>query len=229
MDIEGLGERTVSLFCKEGLLADVADIYSLDFGRIQGFEGFGAISVANLWGAIAASKSRPLANLLFGLSVRHLGANTSLLLARALGHLDRIIAAPEGEIAAVEGIGPVIAASIKRFFSLPRNLGVVDRLRGAGLNFEGPSAPAVAQNLSGKSIVVTGTLARWSREEAEEAIKSRGGKASGSVSQRTTAVVAGNDPGGAKLSKASELGVPVLDEDAFEHLLETGEIPGVGP
>jgi DNA ligase (NAD+) len=224
MDIEGLGERTVSLFCTEGLLGDVADIYSLDFGRVQAFEGFGATSAANLSAAIAASRSRPLANLLFGLSVRHLGANTSLLLARALGHLDRIIQAPEGEIAAVEGIGPVIAASVKRFFSLPRNLGVVDRLRAAGLNFEGPAAPAVAQNLVGKSIVVTGTLARWSREEAEGAIKSRGGKAPGSVSQRTTAVVAGDDPGGAKLSRAVQLGVPVLDEDAFERLLETGEL-----
>ena len=132
MDIEGLGERTVSLFCKEGLLGDVADIYSLDFERVQAFEGFGATSVANLSAAIDASRSSPLANLLVGLSIRHLGANTSLLLARALGHLDRIIQAPEGEIAAVEGIGPVIAASVKRFFSLPRNLEVVERLRAAG-------------------------------------------------------------------------------------------------
>ncbi len=159
MDIEGLGERTVYLFCKEGLLADVADIYSLDFERVQGFEGFGTLSVANLGAAIIESKSRPLANLLVGLSVRHLGANTSQLLARAMGHLDRIMTAPEDEIAGIEGIGPVIAASITRFFSLPRNRQVIDRLREAGLNFEGPSAPALAQTLIGKSIVVTGTLA----------------------------------------------------------------------
>jgi DNA ligase (NAD+) len=225
MDIEGLGERTVYLFCKEGLLADVADIYSLDFERVQGFEGFGTLSVANLGAAITESKSRPLANLLVGLSVRHLGANTSQLLARAMGHLDRIMTAPEDEIAGIEGIGPVIAASIARFFALPRNREVIDRLREAGLNFEGPSAPALAQTLVGKSVVVTGTLQRWSREESEAAIKARGGKAPGSVSQKTTAVVLGADPGGAKLTKATELGIPLLDEDGFDRLLETGELP----
>jgi DNA ligase (NAD+) len=225
MDIEGLGERTVWLFCKEGLLADVADIYSIDYERVQKFEGFGAISVANLAAAVTASKSRPLANLLFGLSVRHLGPNGSLLLARALGHLDKVMEAPEEEVAAIEGIGSVIAASIKLFFSLPRNREVVERLREAGVNFEGPSAPALAQTLVAKSVVVTGTLQRYSREEAEAAIKSRGGKAPGSVSQKTTAVVVGTEPGGAKLSKALELGVPVLDEEAFERLLETGLLP----
>jgi DNA ligase (NAD+) len=225
MDIEGLGERTVSLFIKEGLLSDVADIYTLDFDRIKKLEGFGDLSVANLSGAIEASKSRPLANLLFGLSVRHLGANTSQLLARAFGHLDRIMAASEEEVAAVEGIGPVIAASIKRFFSLPRNRQVVERLRSAGLNFTGPSRPALAQTLAGMSVVVTGTLEGRSREEAEAAIKARGGKAPGSVSQKTTALVVGADPGGAKLSKATELGVPILDEEDFERLLETGTLP----
>ena len=225
MDIEGLGERTVALFCREGLLADVADIYSLDFERAQSFDGFGALSVANLAGAIAASKSRPLANLLVGLSIRHLGTNGSQVLARAMGHLDRIMAAPEAEIAVIEGIGPVIAASITRFFSLPRNWQVVDRLRDAGLNFEGPGAPDIAQTLAGMSVVVTGTLQRWSREEAEATIKSRGGKAPGSVSQKTTAVVVGSEPGGAKLAKATELGIPLLDEDAFERLLETGSLP----
>ncbi|HMK96284.1 MAG TPA: NAD-dependent DNA ligase LigA, partial [Acidimicrobiales bacterium] len=117
MDIEGLGERTVALFCKDGLLGDVADIYSLDFERVLGFEGFGPLSVANLQAAISASKGRPLANLLFGLSVRHLGSNGSQLLAAAMGHMDRIMEAPEQEIAVIEGIGPVIAASVKRFFA----------------------------------------------------------------------------------------------------------------
>jgi DNA ligase (NAD+) len=226
MDIEGLGERTVSLFCQEGLLADAAGIYSLDFRRVEAFEGFGAISVANLSAAINVSKSRPLANLLVGLSIRHLGANGSQVLARALGNMDAIIEAPEDQIAAVEGIGPVIAASIKCFFSMPRNREVVERLRTAGVNFEGPSAPATAQTLVGKSIVVTGTLQRWSREDAEAAIKARGGKAPGSVSLKTTALVLGSEPGGAKLDKATEIGIPLLDEDAFERLLETGDLPG---
>jgi DNA ligase (NAD+) len=225
MDIEGLGERTVALFCKEGLLADAADIYSLDLARVEAFEGFGATSVSNLSAAIEASKSRPLASLLVALSIRHLGANGSQVLARSMGHLDRIMEAPEDQIAAVDGIGTVIAASIKRFFALPRNRDMVERLRTAGVNFEGPGAPDIAQNLVGKSIVVTGTLLRWSREEAEAAIKARGGKAPGSVSQKTTAIVVGADPGGAKLSKAIELKIPVLAEEAFEHLLETGETP----
>ncbi|MGH9106230.1 MAG: NAD-dependent DNA ligase LigA [Acidimicrobiales bacterium] len=225
MDIEGLGERTVALLCREGLLADVADIYSLDFEKVRAFEGFGTVSVANLAAAIDASRSRPLANLLFGLSVRHLGPNGSHLLARAFGHLDKLMAAPEGEVAAVEGIGPIIAASVKQFFSLPRNRAVVERLRAVGLNFEGPSAPALAQTLAGMSVVVTGTLERWSRETAEGAIKARGGKAPGTVSQKTTALVAGADPGAAKLSKANQLRIPVLDEAAFEKLMETGRLP----
>ena len=225
MDIEGLGERTVRLFCDEGLFADVADIYSLDFDRVRQLEGFADISVANLAGSIQASKARPLANLLFGLSVRHLGENTSALLARSFGHLDRIMEAGEEEMAGVEGIGQVVAASIKRFFSLPRNREVLERLRAAGLNFEGPSQASLAQTLAGKSVVVTGTLEGWSREEAEAAIKARGGKAPGSVSKKTTAVVVGADPGGAKVSKAAEFGIPTLDEAGFGHLLETGNLP----
>jgi DNA ligase (NAD+) len=224
MDIEGLGERTVALFIKEGLLSDVADIYSLDFERVRSFEGFGDLSVANLSAAIDASRSRPLANLLFGLSIRHLGPAGSQILAKSFGHLDKIMEAPEEKIAAIEGIGPVIAASVKRFFSLPRNRQVVERLRQAGVNFEGPAAPELPQNLSGMSIVITGTLEHWSREQAEEAVKARGGRSPGSVSQKTTALVAGSDPGGAKMSKAMELGVPVIDEAAFERLLETGKL-----
>ncbi|MGC8628018.1 MAG: NAD-dependent DNA ligase LigA [Acidimicrobiales bacterium] len=223
MDIEGLGERTVALFCDQGLLHDVADIYSLDYERVESLEGFGRTSVANLAGAVEASKSRPLANLLVGLSIRHLGTNGSQLLARSMGHLDRIMEATEEELAAVPGIGPVIASSIKQFFSLPRNRDVVERLRAAGLNFAGPSEAGLPQTLAGKSVVVTGTLAHRSREEAEAAIKARGGKAPGSVSAKTTALVVGSEPGAAKLSKAKELGIPILDEQAFEALLR-GEV-----
>jgi DNA ligase (NAD+) len=228
MDIEGLGERTVSMFCEAGLLTDVADIYTLDFDRVRQFEGFGDISVANLQRAIEASKERPLANLLVGLSIRHLGGTGSQVLARALGHLDRIMAAPAEEMAAVEGIGPTIGASVAGFFALERNRDVVERLRAAGVNFEGPEGPSAPQVLTGKSIVVTGTLEGWSREAAEEAIKLRGGKAPGSVSKKTTAVVVGAEPGSAKLTKAQELGVPILDEEGFAHLLETGEVPATG-
>jgi DNA ligase (NAD+) len=225
MDIEHLGERTVRQFTDAGLLEDVADIYNLDFDRIAEFEGWGDISIANLRAAIEASKSRPLANLLVGLSIRHLGATGSQILARHFHHLDRIMAAGAEELSAVEGIGPIIGASVQSFFATPSNRQLVERLRESGLNFEGPSAPEVPQVLAGKSIVVTGTLDGWSREDAEDAIKSRGGKSPGSVSKKTTALVVGSDPGAAKLTKAQELGVPVLDEDGFAALLQTGELP----
>jgi DNA ligase (NAD+) len=142
-----------------------------------------------------------------------------------MGHLDRIMAAPVEEMATIEGIGPVIAASVGQFFGLEANRDVVERLRAAGVNFEGPEGPSAPQVLVGASVVVTGTLEGWSREAAEEAIKLRGGKAPGSVSKKTTAVVVGADPGTAKLKKAQELGVRILDEAGFAHLLETGELP----
>ncbi len=231
MDIEHLGERTVGQFCEAGLLGDVADIYSLDYGRVAGFEGWGETSIANLQNAVEASKSRPLANLLVGLSIRHLGGTGSQILARHFRHLDPIVAASPEELAEVEGIGPIIGASVARFFATPGNQRVVERLRRAGLNFEGPSAPGLPRVLAGKSIVVTGTLDGWSREAAEDAIKVRGGKSPGSVSKKTTAVVVGSEPGAAKLAKAADLGIPLLDEAGFAALLETGEMPaasGVG-
>ncbi|HEY2300268.1 MAG TPA: NAD-dependent DNA ligase LigA [Acidimicrobiales bacterium] len=225
MDIEGLGERTVALFSAAGLLADVADIYGLDFDRIRQLEGFGDISVANLQRAIDASRSRPLANLLVALSIRHLGGTGAQVLARAMGDLDHILSASGETMAGIEGIGPVIAASVVEFFALDRNRDVVERLRAAGLNFAGPEPTRVVQVLAGRSVVVTGTLEGWSRESAEEAIKARGGKAPGSVSKKTTAIVVGADPGAAKLAKAEELGVPILDEAGFGRLLESGELP----
>ncbi|HUE61437.1 MAG TPA: NAD-dependent DNA ligase LigA [Acidimicrobiales bacterium] len=228
MDIEHLGERTVAHFTREGLLHDVADIYSLDFDKIGSFEGWGETSTNNLRAAIEASKSRPLANLLVGLSIRHLGSTGSQILARHFRNLDRIMNAGADELGAVEGVGPIIGASVQRFFAMEPNRKVVERLRSAGLNFEGPAAPELPQVLAGMSIVVTGTLEGLSREAAEEAIKARGGKSPGSVSKKTTAVVVGSEPGAAKLSKATELGVPVIDESSFARLLETGDLPAAG-
>jgi len=228
MDIEHLGERTVYQFVRAGLIHDVADVYDLDYARIASFEGWGDASVANLRQAIEASKGRPLANLLVGLSIRHLGAAGSLLLARHLRDLDRIMAATADELAAVEGVGPTIGSSVEQFFALSRNREVVERLRKAGCNFEGPDAPEVPQVLAGMSVVVTGTLEGWSREEAEAAIKARGGKSPGSVSKKTTAIVAGSEPGAAKLAKAAEVGVPVLDETGFARLMATGQVAAPG-
>lgn len=225
MDIAGFGERTVRLFLEHSLIGDVGDIYRLDLSRVAALDRFGEISVANLGQAIEDSKSRPLANLLAGLAIPHLGGTGSQVLARALGHLDKVMAAPAEELAVVDGIGPTIAASVQAFFQAERNQLVVDKLRQAGVNFEGPGDPDLPPVLEGISLVVTGTLERWTRESAEEAIKARGGKSPGSVSKKTTAVVAGESPGAAKITKAAELGVRVISEVVFEHVLETGEFP----
>ncbi|HUR18374.1 MAG TPA: NAD-dependent DNA ligase LigA [Acidimicrobiales bacterium] len=224
MDIEGLGERTVRLFFDEDLVKDVGDVYSLDLDRARRLEGFGEISVAKLASAIEASKQRPLANLLVALAIPHVGGAGAQVLARSFGHLDRIISATVEELAAAEGVGPTIAGSVHDFFANPRNHAVLDKLRAAGVNLEGPAAPDVPQTLAGQSIVVTGTLEGWSRDAAEEAIKARGGKAPGSVSRKTTAVVAGEAPGQAKVTKAVELGIPIVTGEDFGHLLETGSV-----
>jgi DNA ligase (NAD+) len=225
MDIEGLGERTAAALLDRGLVHDPGDIYRLGPDDLLSLDGFADISVRNLLDAIEASKSRPLANLLFGLNIRHLGQAGAEVVARAFGSLDRIAEATDAELAATDGIGPKIATSVHEFFALDRNREVVDKLRAAGVDLGRVEEPTLPQVLAGMSVVVTGTLAGHSREAAEAAVKARGGKAPGSVSKKTTAVVVGEGPGQAKLTKAEELGVPVLDEAGFDHLLETGELP----
>lgn len=227
MDIEGLGEKTVQLLLDQGLVSDVADVYALadHEDRLRAIDRFGEVSVANLLRAVEGSKSRPLGNLLFGLNIRHVGATMGHVLARAFGHLDRLAAASAEEIAGTEGVGSVIAGSVRAWFDDPENQALVERLRAAGVNFEGPAPPSVAQTLTGMSIVVTGTLEGFSRDGAEAAITTRGGKSPGSVSKKTTAVVVGAEPGASKLTKAQDLGVPILDEAAFVLLLETGRLP----
>ncbi|HEX2273764.1 MAG TPA: NAD-dependent DNA ligase LigA [Acidimicrobiales bacterium] len=225
MDIEGLGEKRVMQLTAAGLLQDAGDIYSLTYEALMGLEGFADLSARNLLDAIERSKSRPLTNLLIGLGIRHLGGRGAEVLASALGQLDRIVGAPEEELAAVDGVGPVIAHSVHEFFALERNRAVVEKLRRAGVNFEGPqgAAPDLPQTLAGRSVVVTGTLESMSRDAAVEAIKARGGTSPGSVSKKTSYLVAGAEPGAAKVTKAEELGVPTIDETAFLRLLETGE------
>lgn len=230
MDIEGLGERSVALFIDLGLLTDIASIYEMDFDAVQALEGYGSTSVDKLRAAIAASTERPLANLLVGLNIRHLGPSGAEALAAHFGHLDQIMAAATADdgadqLAAIDGVGPTIAAAVRSWFLQPPNRALIERLRLAGCSFTGPAKADVAQTLVGMSVVVTGTLAGFNRDETEAAIKSRGGKAPGSVSKKTTAVVVGDSPGASKLTKAEELGVPILDEDGFVTLLETGQLP----
>jgi DNA ligase (NAD+) len=225
MDIEGMGEQRVALFIQQGLIDDVADLYSIDWDRVAQLEGFGPVSIANLQAAIEASRHRPLANLLVALGIRHLGPAGADALVRHFGHLDRIVAATADQIAAVEGVGPTIGRSVADFFASDRAVELVARLKEAGVNLEGPAAPDMPQTLEGRTVVVTGTLEGFTREEATAAVRARGGKSPGSVSKKTTAVVVGAEPGASKLAKAAELGVPVVDEAGFVHLLETGEVP----
>jgi DNA ligase (NAD+) len=225
MDIEGLGEQRVRQLVSLGLVRDIADVYAIDWDVLRPLDGWGETSITNLQAAIEASKQQPLARLLVGLNIRHLGPAGAEALASATGHLDRILDASVEELAAVEGVGPVIAAALHGWLAEPANRAVIERLREAGVNFEGPEVVDVAQTLAGKTVVVTGTLEGFNREQVEAAIKLRGGKAPGSVSKKTTAVVVGESPGASKLTKAQELGVPVLDEAGFVHLLETGELP----
>ena len=225
MDIEGFGEQRVDLFVTEGLLVDVADVYSLDLDRVSGFEGFGEVSVRNLGEAIDRSRQRPLGRLLFGLRIPHVGTTVADQVASAFGHLDRLEAATVDDLEAVEGLGPVIAASVHGWLRDGGNRDVLARLRSAGLNLEAGGAQQAEQVLAGMSIVVTGTLAGMGRDEARAAIAALGGRSPGSVSAKTTAVVAG-DGAGAKLARAEELGIPVLDEAAFGRLLATGELAG---
>jgi DNA ligase (NAD+) len=225
MDIEGLGERTVFQLSDAGLVSDAADIYSLTVDQLVGLEGFAVLGARKLVAAIDGSKQRPLPKLLTALGIKGLGPSASEALAARFGSLDAVMSATDVELSSTDGVGPVIAAAITSWYANPVNVAIVDKLRAAGVSFDNVERSGLAPTLAGKAVVVTGTLGGFSRDEAEAAIKARGGKSPGSVSAKTFAVVVGDQPGASKLSKAEALGVPVLDEAAFEHLLETGHLP----
>ena len=225
MDIEGLGERTVFALSDAGLVEDVGDLYSLTVEQLLTLEGFAEMSAQNLVTSIQASRTRPLPKLLTALGIKHLGPAASDSLSSAFGTLDGISSASAEELSSVDGVGGVIADSIASWFAKPENKVVIEKLRTAGVEFGHVETSDEPQTLVGKAVVVTGTLATYSREGAEAAIKSRGGKSPGSVSAKTFAVVLGESPGASKVTKAEQLGIPVLDEAGFEELLRTGELP----
>jgi DNA ligase (NAD+) len=225
MDIDGLGEERVRQFIDAGLLSDPADIYWLDVERLVKLERIGQKSAQQLVDNIQASRSQQLGRLLVGLSVPNVGWATAQDIARELKHLDRIVNASVEELTEVEGIGPIVAQSVHEFFARDRTRQLVEKLREAGVNFEGPApaaAPDVEQTLAGRALVLTGGLEGFTREGAEAEIEARGGKVTSSVSKKTSYVVVGENPG-SKLAKAEQLGVPLLDEAAFRKLLEEGE------
>jgi len=211
MDIRGLGYERVRQLLEEGVIHDVADLYRLEVERLVQLERFAEQSATQLVGAIAASKERPLSLLLFGLGIRHVGKTVAQLLARRFGSMDALMGASEAEINDIPGIGSAIAEAVVHFFGESRNRGLIERLRTAGLQFGEPTAVEEGGPLAGKAYVLTGTLPTLSRPEATELIERAGGRVVGSVSKKTAAVVAGEEPG-SKLEKAKTLGVEVIDE-----------------
>jgi DNA ligase (NAD+) len=223
MDIEGFGEKTVYKLSDADVLQDPGDIYSLT-PEVLLAQGFGEGQTANLLKAIDGSRMAPLQKLLVALGIKHLGPSAAESLARRFGSLDAVSSASMQDLAAIDGVGDVIAESVASWFSDERHRTLVDKLRRGGVRFDNVTVVDVPQTLQGKTVVVTGTLSGFGREAAEQAIKDRGGKSSGSVSGRTFALVVGDDPGTSKVKKAVELGIPRIGEEEFVRLLETGEL-----
>ena len=238
LDIEGVGEEVIGRLLDSGLVADVADFYhltefdlaTLDMGRVKQ-DGepvrLGDTMAKKLAAAIDESKSRPFARVLFGLGMRHVGRTTAEAIAGAFPSMEALRAATEEQLAGVDGVGTVIAHSVVNFLQTPDNIQVIDRLAHFGVTMaEEASGEELPQTLAGLTFVLTGSLVQsgLTRTEAGDKLKALGAKVSGSVSKKTSYVVAG-EAAGSKYDKAVALGVPVLDEAAFLHIVETGELP----
>ena len=255
MDVDGVGDELVEKMILAGMLHDVADFYQLDVDAIAALDTgrtyakddarrgvragdpipVGAKTAEKVVAELSKSKAQPLGRVLFALGIRHVGKQVGELIAQRFTTVEALIDASEEDIAAIDGIGPKIAQSVKQFLAVPENLAVLDRLRAAGLALEqqaGAAADvagvnaglAAAQPLAGLTFVLTGTLEGRTRGEAGEALKALGAKVTGSVSKKTSYVVAGA-AAGSKLTKAQSLGVPVLTEEQMEQVFATGELP----
>lgn len=217
MNVDGLGEALVQLFLDEGLIQDAADLYTLREQRhvLVDIERMGEKSVDNLLAAIDTTRQNPLNRLVYALGIRHVGERAARLLADHFGSMDAIEAATAEELQAIPGLGPKIAESVIEYFRSPRSHALLKKLRAAGVNMVGEKRSAPVDGpLTGQTVVVTGTLTRWGRKEIQTLIERLGGKAAGSVSRKTSFVLAG-EAAGSKLEKARELGIPVLSEEEF--------------
>ena len=212
MDIEGLGDALVEKFVSENLISNVADIYDITAGEIMMLEGHQEKSAKNLVDAIERSKQNDLSRLLFALGIRHIGQKAAKLLSEHFGDIDSIIAASEEEIAEIDGFGGIMAKSAAEFFSMTQTADLIERLKAAGVNMKSLKEKSDDQRFAGLTFVLTGTLPTLSRKEATEIIENLGGKASSSVSKKTSYVVAGEEAG-SKLQKATDLGIPVITQD----------------
>lgn len=244
MDIDGLGDELINRMVEEGVLSDVADFYdklteetlaSMPTGRVYDTDTANHLSgdsipvghtiAKKVMVQVEESKTRGLGRVLFGIGMRHVGANVAELLAQEFGSIQALATAPVEKIAEIPGIGPKIAESVHEFFSIPENVAVIERLRQAGVMLEEEKPEnELPQTLAGLTFVLTGTLEHFTRDEAGAQLKAMGAKVSGSVSKKTSFVVAG-EAAGSKLTKAESLGVPVLDEAALQQILETGQAP----
>ena len=244
MDIDGLGDELINRMVEEGVLSDVADFYdklteevlaSMPTGRVYDTDTADHLSgdsipvghtiAKKVMAKVEESKTRGLGRVLFGIGMRHVGANVAELLAQEFGSIQALATAPVEKIAEIPGIGPKIAESVHEFFSISENVAVIERLRQAGVMLEEEKPEnELPQTLAGLTFVLTGTLEHFTRDEAGAQLKAMGAKVSGSVSKKTSFVVAG-EAAGSKLTKAESLGVPVLDEAALQQILETGQIP----
>jgi DNA ligase (NAD+) len=237
MDIEGLGDKLVDQIVEHNIVHTPADLYRLGLLALASLERMAEKSAQNLLDAIAQSKQTTLARFLFGLGIRHVGEATAKDLAKHFGNLDRLMAATGDELLEVHDVGPVVAQSIRQFFDQPHNCEVVAQLRACGIRWpehagvtasaaSGAVAAVAAVELkgpfAGKTVVLTGTLATMSRDEAKEKLESVGAKVAGSVSKNTHFVIAGTEAG-SKLDKAQALGVPVLSEAEFIVQLDNSE------
>ena len=218
MDIDGLGSAIVEQLIQQGMVHSPADLYYLDPEQVEAMDRMGKQSTANLMAAIEKSKENDLSRLLFAFGIRQVGAKAGKVLASTFGSLDRLMEADEAALTEVRDIGAITAESIVRWFANPQSRHMIERLREAGVNFTS-KAVVVDQRLAGMTFVLTGALTLLTRDAATEKIEAFGGKASGSVSKKTTYVVAGENAG-SKLRKANELGIPVLTEEEFLKMLE---------
>ena len=244
MDIDGLGDELINRMVEEGVLSDVADFYDklteemlacMPTGRVYDTDTADHLSgdsipvghtiAKKVMAKVEESKTRGLGRVLFGIGMRHVGANVAELLAQKFGSIQALATAPVEKIAEIPGIGPKIAESVHEFFLIPENVAVIERLRQAGVVLEEEkTVNELPQTLAGLTFVLTGTLEHFTRDEAGAQLKAMGAKVSGSVSKKTSFVVAG-EAAGSKLTKAESLGVPVLDETALQQILETGQAP----
>ncbi|MFN7999394.1 MAG: helix-hairpin-helix domain-containing protein, partial [Bryobacteraceae bacterium] len=217
MNIDGMGDVLVDQLVDRGMLRGVADIYELTQEKLESLERMGAKSAGNVIRNIEKSKQNPLPRVLTALGIRFVGERTAVFLAEAFRSLDKIAESSVDELQRAEEVGPKVAESICQFFREPHNRELVDRLRNAGLQFQYTSKRKKGGSLEGMTFVLTGTLPSLSREDATRIIERAGGKVSGSVSRKTSYLVAGEDAG-SKLDKARTLGVQIIDEPRLLEL-----------